>query len=489
MRRGLSGWLVVALASLPATLSAENFELPIRLLLDTGAMAIELSNADVRVSFEQVEEPYVSVSAKPTQDEVPGLLAVSEHGPTLMLERAPVEERAARWDLELVLVPGQPLRIAGAELNVSARSAESPSARRAEILLLKEESKEEGEKGGAPQSSLELQLERSQADLRGLEGIILQTSRTSLWLADTGGSLSLDLSGGSVESADHHGTVQLSLDAADATFTNLVGNLSSEGEGGSLTLQGGSGSLNATLAGGGLAVSERRGRMEVETERSAIEIRSIPSRTPLGIKAYESEIEIEGVPGPLTANLDAGILTATDLGGQVTLSGEGGAAFEVSGAPRQVGLDLAEGCEATISDIGHLTAELTESTLRLERAKQVKLSGSIAEVFVQEIEHLAPLRMSDSVLELDLKGIANRPTLELTGTGSARVTLSLPCVVRKAAVDSGFDANLQVTGCEIRNPGQRIVAARGRLLYGTNQPVMLVVAAGEGFEVEVEGTP
>ncbi len=197
---------------------------------------------------------------------------------------------------------------------------------------------------------------------------------------------------------------------------------------------------------------------------------------------------LEQSAGPVTVRLDGGRFQARSMGGSIDVTATNRADVELADLARGAVLKLSEAATARLTSVAEgLEAEVNDAQLRADEIGRLALTGARSEIYASGIERVAKLEMSDSELELDLRRIARNVSLGLRGTGRTRIRLPTPCRVRIDGPRALASDRIDVTGCELRLPGQPVSSAKGRLIYGDRRPVTLTVTLDESVELEVEG--
>ena len=336
-------------------------------------------------------------------------------------------------------------------------------------------------------SAYRLMLERSTANLSGARLSELEASASSLTLNDTEGALALTLDGGAARVRGHRGRLDLDATGADVTAAEHAGELMARLEGGSLEVAGGAGAFEARAGDARLSFDGWRGPVDLLADDSAISVHGAEHRDRWRIEGRDLQIILEGVLGDLEAVLEGGLLEARDLAAAIQATAGGGARLDLFEIAGSVHLALTDRAEALLAGvIGGVEATVTDSRLHVERVDQLTLTGTGAEVSVQDVERAERLELRDSQLSLDLRAGRAEPTLDLNGPSYADVRLKAPCVVQLTTASS--ETGIDVTGCELRTPGQSVPRRQDRLRYG-EAPSRLTVTLSSGSVLEVEGEP
>ena len=142
--------------------------------------------------------------------------------------------------------------------------------------------------------------------------------------------------------------------------------------------------------------------------------------------------------------------------------------------------------EAGVS--GLLKADVRSGSLQVDRVRNLVLTGHRSDVVVSRVERLSRLEMSDGTLSLDLAAIRHNPTLQLAGHCRAEVGISQPCVVVPEGPPALIDYSVDVSGCELRVPGQPLRPSRSRLILRQPPSDRADGEDGRGRDVGGHGT-
>ncbi len=469
------GLPLIALA-VAGRLAAATLELPAELPLGIDSrLVFELDGADLHFTGRAAGLPSLRARAA-AEGGVASLEVVSEGGSLFVRRPAlgvPPEgdggnHYGPRLRIDVALGPGRAVRVAGADLAVRFREA------------LPE---------GAGGNAFRLAIERSTADLSGARVSEIVAVESSVVLAGTAGALVLKPTGGTLQMQGHEGRLELAASGAEVAVIDHRGRLVAELEGGSLEVAGGEGIFEGTAAEARLTFDGWSGPVDLEAHDASVDAVGAEHRDRWQIEGRESQVVLERVWGTVAATLEGGSLRARDLSASVQANASGGARLELSEVVGGVTVELTGGAEAVVAGVtGAVEAKLTDSRLEAERIDSLTLRGAGAEVVAGAVGQLAPIAMSDSELDLDLRETVRRTSLDLRGAGWARVILSAPCVVQLAGSSDPTGSPVDVVGCELRPAGHKIPPRQDRLKYG-QLPAMLTVTAGDGATVRVDGEP
>ena len=477
-------WLAALAAA--SQLSATPLYLPNELPLAALPLTIELSNAQLQIVVSTVPGHVLRarvVAPNPDAGHEPAALDVTLENDRLSIRR--VEETGAehpRLDIDLVVATGQPLRLAGSDLEIRVEDpiprAELDAPPRSNTTVL------------SP-AAFNFTLDSSQADLIGVHSPVLDLTASSLWLDGTTGAISLNVLGGSVEAVGHRGRMNLEAVDADVLLAGLEGHLTTRFIGGRLEIQNSRGSCQGTTHDAALIFGNWQGKVELVSDSTTLEARSDQEATSQWqLEGQSLQVFLERIQGAITADLEGGILQGDELRAKLTVTATGGTQLTVAGSQRHVELRLTDGVRARVSDAeGGLDTAVADSRLEVDGINRWVLTGARAEVVASRVAWLPPLQISDSELELDLRETQNYPKLKLLGSGRTRIQLSTPCIVRIAGPETQVDSQVEVTSCELRLPGQRVSQRQEHLKYGADSPARLTVTLDPDVELEVSGEP
>ncbi len=463
---GSAGLLLAAFFA-AAPLAAATLELPAEWPLGTDSLLFfELDGADLYFTGRAQGLPVLRAWAA-TAGQDARLEVVSEGG-SLAVRRPPGgEAEAPRLRIDVALGPGRAVRVAGADLSVRA----------------------EGGPASAGGNAFRLALERSTAVLSGARVSAVEAAASSLRLAGTEGALSLTLAGGSAQVQGHQGSLELRAAGAEVAVVGHQGHLAVDLEGGGLEIEGGEGVFEGTAGEAQLSFDGWQGPVELRASDSVVDVFGTEHRDRWQIEGRELQVVLERVRGRIGVNLIGGSLRGSDLAASVRASASGGTRLDLAEVVGGVKVSLADGAEARVAGVsGGLEAEVTDSRLEAERIDSLTLGGERAEVIAVSVAQLAPVAMTASQLDLDLRATRSGAALDLRGAGYARVWLAAPCVVRLAGAGEPAKAPVEVTGCELRAAGQQVSRRQESLELGGPASRLTVTASAEAI-VEVEGDP
>ena len=425
----LSALVVLAVGS---PLVASTLELPVELPLGVDSrLFLELDNADLTLTS-RPEELGV-LRARATVESTGGRLDCVSSGGSLTVRRSAEESEGAphapqpRLRLDIELGAGRTVHITGVDLSVKAQGRLENSGRGTYVLT----------------------LERSTAHLKGVRISRLQASESSLVLTGTEGSLALNLTGGSARLDGHHGALELRAGEADVEVGNHEGEIKPTLEGGSLEILAGTGTVTAGAHGAELFFDGWQGDVEVAATDSLVDARETQSRGRWQIGGRNLEVNLNRIRGTVGVDLLGGSLQGSHLHGELQLAAGADTQVEMVGIEGSLVVDLSQGATGWLSEV----AATVEATV------------------------------SDSQLDLDLSEVGGSPSLDLQGSGYARVRLREPCVVQLSAAATA-EASINAGSCELLGLGQ---APSGRPT-GV-RPTRLHVTMSPATVLDVEGVP
>ncbi len=472
MRIATTRIVVLCLATLAVAspLAAATLELPAEWPLGVDSrLFFELAGADPHLTSRAGGLPVLRARVMKAGESAS--LDVTSSGGSLTVRRTgrSGKGKAPRLRIDVELGPGRTVHVTGADLGIRVDDDLPEDAGR---------------------SAYRLNLDKSTAELFGARVSKLDAVASGVGLTGTEGALDLTLThGGSVQVRGHRGRLGLVTDGAGTRVADHRGQIVSELKGGSLEIAGGEGTFTGTADGGRLSFDDWRGPVEVRARHTVVDVRGAEHRDRWRIDGRELQVTLEGVHGTVEAALDGGSLSGSDLyaGDQVTA---GGARVDLVEAAAGVRLALVDDAAAVLVGIrGGVEAEVTDSLLEIDRVDRLQLTGGEAEVSVRRVERLDLFEVSNSELILDLRGIRHGPTLDLGGSGYARVQLSAPCIVQLTESDASLGSQVEVTDCELRTAGQSVSRQQDRLKYGNLRPTRLHVTLSPDAVLEVEGEP
>ena len=476
--RAASVSFLVAAASV-AVASAARHELPAKTRLSGGIVALDLQDADLRVSIEETADSILAVD--PPRD---------------VSETVFVEVEQGTDGLRIVPIPGGPrLR---AELRLRPNQRLVLRGRRVAIRIVRqldpdgggtEDAPEESDQDDFETRSVELRLTASEADLESLDAVQIKASDSSVWIREGTGELDLELAGGVLEVRSHRGTINADLKGLSVDVLGLVGGFTADLARSDLRVDGGTGAVQVTGNESDVMIAHRRGVAKIEAKNGRLVIRDVDrSGRPWTVSGEDLQASVERFGGPLEAKLDGGTLDVREFGGSLKVEGAGNLEAVVEDVEGDVELQLLGGAVARLSDLGkHLDAEVADGSLSVAGVRRLTLQSERSDIDISGVRILQRLAAVDSSLTADLTELASGPNLDLAGNSDATFWLRTPCVVAVRTDDPDRASQVRVTSCDLRMPGQPIRATRSRLIHGHRQPMVLTVAIEDGVHVIAEG--
>ncbi len=454
--------LIAFLANSP--LAAQSLELP----LDAPSVVIELSNADVEVLADPTAKPVLRAAAAEDEPAPEVLLDWVAEGGILTIRRPAGE--TLRLKVEIVVGAEQRLRLSGRDLSVVAREAQY--------------------EGVTAPPGFRFDLESSELDLEGGRGVVLEARESSVFLSGTRGQLTVTLDSGSAQIRGHRGSLKLEAAGTEVALIDCEGKVEPRLHGGSLDVRQGTGQLTAKADDAVLLFEGWRGQLTLTGTGTTVDARDAAEPGPWKVEGEDLQVTLERIAGPVTANFNGGRLEAREMGGILTVVASNRADVELTGLAQTANLKLTDAATAEVTDVsGDLVAEIEDSQLRADGIARLKLTGTRSQIQASGVMKLLRLQVSDSELDLDLATLAQHTSWKLSGTGRAAVRLPTPCRVKIDGPRDLLGDQIEVSGCELRVPGQPAQSKKEWFIYGDRKPVILTVNLGEDFELEVEGLP
>ncbi len=455
--------------SLAGRLPAEILELPAELPLGVDSrLLLELGNADVYLTSHAAGLPTLRARLV-AEGEQASLEAISSGG-SLTVRRADAEGdgEVPRLRLDVALGPGRKVRIAGSGLMVRAKDT-LPD--------------------GAGRNSVRLEVESSTAQLSGVRVSEIEATASSVRLTGTEGALVATLTGGSMQLQGHHGDLELTASEADVVVVDHLGKIMPRLDGGSMEVTGGEGSFIGTASAAHLAFAGWHGGVELHARDTSLDARESEFGDRWQIEGSELELVLERISGTIVANLEGGSLSGEELNATLELTALAGARLELVGIHGSLWVELSDQAEGWFNRVkGTFDAQVSDSRLEADEIDQLTLVGDRADVSVRQIAEQAEVELTESELDLDLRGIRRRPSLDLKGVGYARVQLQEPCIVQLAGEAASLDTAINVTSCQLQTQGEVPTDARERPRGGVRSTTLTVKMSPEAV-LEVEGVP
>ena len=435
--------------------------------LDAHEVVIDLYNADVDIYLDPTASPVLLATTEGDEPK-PAFLERSEGDGVLELRRPAGED--TRIKVDVVAGAEQKVSLSGVGLRAVARETEQP--------------------GVTAPLGLQIDVDRSEVDMEGGRDAVIEARESSLWLARTRGVLSLTLHSGSAEVRGHEGHIQLESTDAELTLIDPQGRLQPALTGGSLDVRGGSGNIAVTAEDATLLFDGWRGPLTLTGNNSSLDATGMDAASPWNLRGQDLRLALDRFAGPVTAELTGGDLRATTMARAMNVTATYGAVVELDDLSDVVILKLSDQASARLTEVAKkLTAQVDDARLVVDGSGRLLLTGSGAEVEASRVERLVKLQMSDSQLFLDLTEVTQLSAVSLQGTGRAEMTLPMPCRVRIEGSQGLVSERIDVTGCELRIPGQPDSSSHSRLIYGDQQPIVLTVSLSEDVELDIEGLP
>lgn len=453
--------------------------LPLAMNLEGGPVALVLWGADVSVRVDPEAVPALVARWQPEGAHGEEVELLVDKGETRLgrpaAEAAP-GAKPRRLRVELVVRPGQPVRIEGQGLTISADGSAAPPARMSP-----------GEPGPV---WLELAVEGSQVNAAGVDGLQARARDGWMRLDATSGVVVLEVEGGGLEVHGHTGTIQLTGLGGELTVADVTGVLQASLIGGTLDVQDGAGTATAQLRQAGARFAGWQGPMSIDAQGSGVEVRA--SGTPEGeieLVGKAAEVVLENLTGTVSARLEGGSLLASGLDGEARIEAQNETQVTVAGFRGAASLTLRGGATAGVKDFaGQLKAEVAEGRLTIDQVARLELTAQRSEVTATGVAALGRVEVTDVRLELDLSAVHGDVRLVLRGSTEARARLPTPCIVRALGATSFDGSQLEVTGCDQNAPGQGAKTAALRRTYG-GQAMVLTANLDATARLEVEGAP
>lgn len=444
--------LVATLALLAAGLAGAAAETPpFEVALAVAPVDVALDDAQVDVTFEPGAQPVVRVHVAPGAAGVPPDFEVSQVGGRVRILRTVDEAagEAATVTLEITLDPAQSLRLRGTRLSVAVRNPPRP-IEPARPVAPAPEGDGEATEPPAEVVSQRYELVDSELYTTGAATTSLITQNTVVDVESSSGDLTVELMLGSLAVRGHEGTLQLVSVDGESTVDDLEGVVSFSLDGGSLALRGGTGGIQGSSNRGFAACDRWTGGVSLTGEDATFELRGGEVQ-PLRLTTKSTAIRIDGLRGPVFAQLEGGEVVAESVVGTLDVSATAGAGVEVAGHDGPLTVAIRDDSSAELAQInGLVKASLDRSTMTITGADKLSLNANRSRVTVVGISHLSGCVARASELVLDLSEIEERHLeLGVSDGSSTDVILRSPCQVQlRGSASAG--QQVDVTGCEFR---------------------------------------
>jgi len=280
----------------------------------------------------------------------------------------------------------------------------------------------------------------------------------------------------------------VSIDA-ETTVEDLEGVVDFKLDGGSLELGSGTGAVQGSSTRGFVACNRWTGSVSLTGEEANFELRD-GAVEPLRFTTKSTDIRIDGLRGPVFAQLEGGEVVAESVVGTFDITATAGAGVKVTDHEGPLTVAARDDASAELTQIeGLVTANLDRSTMTLIGADNLNLTANGSRVTANGIHRLSGCVAKSSELSLDLSEAEERHLdLRVTDGSTVEVVLRSPCQVQlrdSAAASQQVD----VTGCEfqLQNTGRW----RGGMRRDANgrPPFLLTAKVAETGLLRVRGGP
>lgn len=483
-----AGCLLVSALLVVAAAPAETP--PFELALAVAPVEVAVDDAQVDVIVEPGAQPMVRAHVAPGSAGVPPGFDVRQTGGRVRILRT-VDEAAgaaATVVLEITLDPAQSLRLRGSRLSVAVRNPLRPIEPARPVAPAP---KGDGAAAEPPAevASQRYELVDSELYTTGTATISLITQNTVVDVESSSGDLTVELTLGSLSVRGHEGSLNLVSVDGESTVEGLEGAVSFTLDGGSLSLRSGSGAIEGSSIRGFAACDRWTGGVSLTGEDATFELRDGEAQ-PLRLTTKSATIRVDGLRGPVFAQVAGGEVVAESVVGSLDVSATAGAVVEVTALEGPLTVAAREGSTAELTQIdGLVTANLDDATMTLAGADNLNLTAKGSRVAASGIGRLASCIATASELSLDLSEVEERTLdLRVTDGSTVEVVLRSPCQVQlrdSAAASQQVD----VTGCEFQ------LQSTGRWRGGMRRdaegrpPFLLTAKVAETGLLRVRGGP
>lgn len=454
--------LLCLVGLIAAPLAGQDNELSETVPLNADRLVVELWDADLNVLVTAGTKPVLRTEAAPQGYSIDVDLRPAAQAPagvtTMSFRRAVVPGREnARLRVEMVVDSAQQLQVVGSGLRITLGPGQEA---RASAVATDETPR------------VELSIKDSEATLTGLRDLRVEATDSLLRLAETHGSLNLRLTTGAMEIHGHRGRLTLAATETTIEVADFDGHLEADLQGGDLRMQSGSGVWVGQTRDALLFFDGWQGELELSAQGGMFEAHGSPVRSPLWkLSGTDVVVILEEIEGPLDIDLGGGRLQARDV------RGEGKTELKLSG-----------GAEARLTDVaGDLAATVDGGVLEVDEVAKLELIAIRSHISLGGVHQLRRLDVTDSELVVDLTATVFDSSLLLQGQSDVEVSLPMPCVVQISTLSAASISQINVAGCELRLPRQRL-PRRGRKLPVHQEPALvLTVTLNEESTLQAEG--
>lgn len=451
--------------------------------LPPAAIALELSNAKIRIVAGDAHDPRLQWWRRWPNDPGSAELSITRDGGAVLIRRGEqaADQSMARLLIEITMPIGKALTVHGSDLDLEVEQA----------AIQETQNIDPGHPSaiGAP-LAFEIRLERSQAVFAGISGINGRFETSEVEIRETTGNLDLELTESVLRLVSHNGKTNVVAQDSDFNAKRTTGELTVQAAGGSIDLQSAEGSLKIETDNSQIRIIDSVGPGAFITTESTLDLRNSRIQT-LNYRGASSHATVADCEGETTLNLTSGSFVADNLMGALTGNIRGAASLELTDQGGNVSLSLQEDTTADLHAIhGVVSVTSLDSKLTVQGAESFQFNGSRSRASVSAISDLHAFHATASDIDLDLSECRNRkPSLAVQAESVVRVLLATPCRVQAKGQSSGLARNIDVSGCELQlRSGGQWATRNVRGLDG-EPPITLTVNMAETAVVTVDGLP
>lgn len=477
-----------------------------------GPLVLEMHHAEVQVFLDPAGENFLQAIEPAAEPRLEAdSLQLSRQGDTVEVRRVTGELEAqlpaseiVRLRVDVVLTPGTPLHIRGHDLSILIedtsfveRAALSETETDSDTATEADGAGDAGGDGGPSSSTggstatlIQLDVESSEVDVYGVADLAVKARGSHLRLQGTQRRLLLETTDGQASVFGHRGFLQGLVNGGTLNLADSNGSLELDLKGGEVRLDGGEGSLAAHLAGSTLDLDRWRGDLGIEGNDAILRIlEGRSSGKGLDIRGKGLDIQVDTWRGNLTMVLEGGQLSGGPWRGKLAVTARRGSLIDLQPLFGQLKLWLKEDARAHLNGItGLLQADLQNSQLDLDGVtRNLELNSKDSTAYLSGMEHIRQLRVSGSRVEVDLSHLrSSRPTIEALAGSDVRIDAPAPCLVDINTPSALDRLDLEISGCEQKQLG---VGRRRRAPTRVDGAPMtrFVIRLSEDSSIDVEG--
>ncbi len=463
------------LAALTAFSSVPAFASPAR--IEGSGISIEAENAWIEILISPAFQPHVEVSPEFSKE----AFHISTHNDltTIMVLRRP--EQTEVGSLRVFLTPLQNLQFQGnnSDLVVVERQ---PGPDDPSVAAEPDRDDRESTRISPCVGLRTFILFGGTATLSGSTCLTLTATETQLSAEGTSGPLSIDVTGGETVVRNHRGSMELTgRKFSESVVVDQQGTLALAVEEGKVTIEGGSGPVKCTFKDLLADIIDRQGSIELTGSDSVLSLKT--NSGDFNFEGTQDIVQISSCEGHLRAALVGGELNISHWSGRIDVQRSEDAALNIDDLDGDLAFLFANSTGVVRGVKGHTRGILSDSKLTFKDLKSIEITATASDTSIVNVPRIVLLDVVSGRLRYESAKIAGQPRISLSDGALAEVLLPQPCIVRgvgPGAVDMG---SFDVSGCEIRLPGQ----PWGKKRRKTPPPIRFEVELRESCSAFVSG--